>query len=63
MSICVRMYVHIVACVQVLFSDVYKPVHMPLVGTNAETHCSDLYGYVNRYTFLFMYAQCMDTFM
>jgi len=27
----------------VLFTDVYKPIHMPLVDTNAEIHCSDLY--------------------
>lgn len=43
MSTRARMYVHIIVCIQVLFTDVYKPIHMPLVGTNAEIHCSDLY--------------------
>lgn len=43
MSTPVCMYVQTVACVQVLFTDVYKSIYTPLVGANAEIHCSDLY--------------------
>lgn len=43
MSTCVHVYVHVVVCIQVLFTDVYKPICMTFTGTNAEIHFSDLY--------------------
>lgn len=43
MRTCVGTYVNIVACVQLLFTYVYKTRCVPLIGTNAEIHCSVLY--------------------
>lgn len=64
MRTCVGTYVNIVAFVQVLFTYVYKTGYVPLIGTNAEIHCSVLYvSGINRCAFLCMYVQCMDMFM
>lgn len=43
MSTHVCMYVHIAACIQVLYTGMYKPRHMPLVSSSEEIHCSGLY--------------------